>query len=157
MVSLYRLRVPEYQFGYQRGNCDYDVRHNFSAAFSYDLPTIGQATFPKAFLHNWGLDDRFSARTSFPVTLNGNELLQPNGQFYYAGLNFVPDQPVYLYGANCDSVLQGLGDLAPGKGCPGGRAINPSAFTSVNSGIGRCSAQFRARFWSLADGLSCKA
>lgn len=137
--------------GYQRGNCDFDVRHNVSAAFSYDLPTLGQATFLKALFHNWGLDDRFSARTSFPVTLNGNELLQPNGQFYYAGLNFVPNQPVYLYGANCNSVLQGLGDLAPGKVCPGGRALNPLAFTSVNSGIGDVPRNFARGFgaWQM--------
>ena len=30
-----------YIFGYQRGNCDFDVRHNLSAAFSYDLPNVG--------------------------------------------------------------------------------------------------------------------
>ena len=69
------------------------------------------------------------ARTAFPVTLMGNGLLQPNGQLYDEGLNIVPGQPVYLYGANCASILQGLGDLKPGQGCPGGRAINPNAFT----------------------------
>ena len=64
------------------------------------------------------------------MTLAGNFLLQPDGQVYYGGLNLVPGQPVYLYGANCASVLQGLGDLQPGQGCPGGRAINPNAFTA---------------------------
>ena len=60
-----------YNFGYQRGNCDFDVRHNFSAAFSYDLPDVGHNGFVSAVLHHWGLDDRFTARTGFPVTLNG--------------------------------------------------------------------------------------
>ncbi|HEV2398786.1 MAG TPA: carboxypeptidase regulatory-like domain-containing protein [Candidatus Sulfotelmatobacter sp.] len=137
--------------GYQRGNCDFDVRHNLSAAFSYDLPNLGQPTVLKLLAHNWGLDDRFSARTSFPVTLDGNELLQPNGQFYHSGLNFVPNQPVYLYGANCDSILQGLGDLAPGKGCPGGQALNPLAFSSVNSGLGNVPRNFARGFgaWQM--------
>ena len=44
------------------------------------------------------------------------------------GVDLVSSQPIYLYGANCASVLQGLGDLKSGQGCPGGRAINPNAF-----------------------------
>lgn len=140
-----------YNYGYQRGNCDFDVRHNFSAAFSYDLPNVGHDGFAKAVLHSWGLDDRFTARTAFPVTLDGNPLLQPNGQYYYAGLNFVQGQPVYLYGSNCAVILQGLGDLAPGQGCPGGRAINPLAFTVAGSGLGDAPRNFARGFgdWQM--------
>jgi Carboxypeptidase regulatory-like domain len=123
----------DYILGYQRGNCDFDVRHNLSAAFSYDLPNVGHGGFVDTVLHHWGLDDRFTARTAFPVTLFGNELLQPNGQLYDAGLSLT-GQPVYLYGANCENIL--AADLPPGKGCPGGRAINPNAFMSVDSGLG---------------------
>jgi hypothetical protein len=122
--------------GYQRGNCDFDLRHNLSAAFSYDLPNVGHSGFLDAVLYRWGLDGRLTARTAFPVPLTGNALLQPNGQTYYAGLDLVPGQTIYLYGANCATVLQGLGDLQPGQTCPGGRAINPQAFTSVSSGYG---------------------
>ncbi len=131
---------------YQRGNCDFDVRHNLSAAFSYDLPNVERNTFVKDMLGHWGLDDRFTARTAFPVTLNGNPLLQPNGQVYYAGLNVVQEQPVYLNGASCASILQGLGDLQPGQGCPGGRAINPLAFTNPSSGLGDAPRNFARGF-----------
>jgi hypothetical protein len=118
-----------YFLGYQRGNCDFDIRHNFSAAFSYDLPDVGQNRFYNALLHHWGLDDRVTARTGFPVTLQGNTTFDPvTNQEYYGGLDLVPGQSVYLYGANCASVLQGLGDLQPGQECPGGRAVNPNAF-----------------------------
>jgi len=138
-------------FGEQRGNCIFDVRHNFSAAFSYDLPNVGHNGFLNAVLHHWGLDDRFTARTAFPVSLNGRQLRQPNGEAYHAGLSFVPGQPVYLYGDNCATVLQGLGDLAPGKGCPGGRAINPQAFMNVNSGFGNAPRNFARLFgaWQM--------
>jgi hypothetical protein len=138
-------------FGYQRGNCDFDVRHNFSAAFSYDLPDVGHNKFVNAVLHHWGLDDRFTARTAFPVTLRGRGLRLPNGQRYDAGLSFVPGQPVYLYGSNCASVLQGLGDLAAGQGCPGDRAINPQAFTRVRSGLGNTPRNFARGFgaWQM--------
>jgi len=139
-------------YGYQRGSCDFDVRHNFSAAFSYDLPNVGHNAFVSAMLHHWGLDNRFTARTAFPVTLNGKTLVDPvTRQRYNSGLNLVPGQPVYLYGANCDSTLQALNDLKPGRGCPGGRAINPSAFTTVNSGLGNAPRNFARGFgaWQM--------
>jgi hypothetical protein len=123
------MALRTYGFGYQRGNCDFDVRHNLSAAFSYDLPNVGHNGFVNAVLHHWGLDDRFTARTAFPVTLSGNATPATEWAVLLRGTGFVPGQPVYLYGANCASVLQGLGDLQPGQGCPGGRAINPNAFT----------------------------
>jgi Carboxypeptidase regulatory-like domain len=140
-----------YFYAYQRGNCDFDVRHNVSTAFSYDVPAVGQAGFTGAVLHHWGVDDRFTARTGFPVTLMGFGLLQPDGQVYNEGLNIVPGQPIYLYGANCAAVLQGLGDLAPGFGCPGGRAINPNAFVNVNSGLGDAPRNFARGFgaWQM--------
>jgi hypothetical protein len=113
-----------------RGNCDFDVRHSLSAAFSYDIPSHFQNGFARSLLSHWGLDNRFTARTGFPVTLDGAQFIDPTtGQTAHAGLDLVPGVPVYLYGANCASVLQGLGDLTPRKGCPGGRAINPNAFT----------------------------
>jgi hypothetical protein len=141
-----------YTFGYQRGDCDFDIRHSFSAAFSYDLPNLTHAGFVNAVLHHWGLDERFMARTAYPITLVGNQLPQPNGQIYDGGLSFVPGQPVYLYGANCASVLQGLGDLLPGKGCPGGQAINPLAFAAVNSGLGDAPRNFARLFgaWQMS-------
>jgi hypothetical protein len=140
-----------YALGYRRGNCDSDVRQNLSGAFSYDLPGIGHNSFLHALLHGWGLDDRVTIRSAFPVTLGGNYLLQPNGQFYLGGLSFIVGQPVYLYGANCASVLQALGDLTPGQGCPGGRAINPNAFTAVTSGFGDAPRNFARGFgaWQM--------
>ncbi len=141
----------DYRLGYQRGNCDFDVRHNASTAFSYDFPNVGHNGFMNAVLHHWGLDDRFTARTAFPVTLFGNYLMQPDFQAFYGGLDFVPGQPVYLYGANCASVLQGIGDLQPGQGCPGGRAINPKAFTAPSSGLGGAPRNFARGFgaWQM--------
>lgn len=140
-----------YIIGYQRGNCDFDVRNNFSAAFSYNLPSVGHNGLVTAILRDWGLDDRFTARTAFPVTLMGFGMLQPNGQIFDEGLNIVPGQPIYLFGANCALVLQGLGDLSPGQGCPGGRAINPSAFVNVSSGLGDAPRNFARLFgaWQM--------
>ena len=136
---------------FQRGSCDFDVRHNLSAAFSYDLPNVAHRGFASAVLNHWGLDDRFTARTAFPVTLAGRQLKDSTGQFYNAGLNFVPNQSTYLYGANCASVLQGLGDLKTGQGCPGDRAINPNAFVNISSGFGNVPRNFVRGFgaWQM--------
>ena len=117
----------------RRGNCAFDVRHNLSAAFSYDLPNVGHNGLLRALADHWGIDNRFTARTAFPIDLNGNESILPNGKTYDQGLDFVPNVPVYLYGANCASVLQTgpIQELQPGQGCPGGRALNPNAFEEV--------------------------
>jgi hypothetical protein len=140
-----------YFFQSQRGNCDFDIRQNLSTAFSYDLPNVGRGLVDTV-LHHWGLDVRFTARTGFPVTLNGQTLIDPaTGRQYYGGLNLVPGQPVYLYGSDCASILQGLGDLLAGQGCPGGRALSPLAFAAVSSGLGDAPRNFARGFgaWQM--------
>ena len=113
----------DYNVGYQRGNCDFDIRHNLSTAFSYDTPNIGHGRVISALLHHWGLDSRFMARTGFPVTLNGIQGLDPvTGKLFNAGLDLVPGQPIYVRGAACAALYNN------GRGCPGGRAVNPNAF-----------------------------
>jgi len=119
-----------YYVAYQRGNCDFDVRHNFSAALSYDLPNMGHNSFMNALVHHWGLDDRFTARTGFPIAFDGNANFNPaTGELFYAGLDLVPGQPIYIYGSQCAAIYNN------GRGCPGGRAVNPNAFTDVFAGL----------------------
>ena len=122
-------------FPYMRGNSDFDVRNSISSALSYDVPSVFSNRLARLLLHNWGLDDRFSARTAFPITLNGPLAVDPGtGQRTFRGLSLVPGQPIYLYGSNCASVLQQLGDLQPGQRCPGDRAVNPNAFANPAPG-----------------------
>ena len=98
----------------QRGNCDYDVRHGFSGAFSDDLPSAFHNKFSEAVLNHWGLDGRFTVRTSYPVQLFGNLYVDPaTGKQVQGSLDIVPGQPLYVYGSQY----------------PGGRSINPNAFS----------------------------
>ena len=116
-------------FPSMRGNSDFDVRQNISAAISYNMPDYFDRKLTKAILDRWGLDDRFTARTGFPVNPLGPAFVDPaTGQLNDGELNLVPSKPIYLYGASCATVLQGLGNLTSGQTCPGGRAINPGAF-----------------------------
>jgi hypothetical protein len=127
--------TPEFglTFVQLRGNCDFDVRHNFNAAFSYNLPDAFKGGFARAVLHNWGIDNRFTARTGFPVTVTGaSPITDPvTGKAYFPNLDLaVPGQPIYLYGFQCAALYNN------GLGCPGGRAINPAAF--CDPGAGAC-------------------
>ena len=98
-----------------RGDADFDVRNTFTGALSWDLPQISQGVAMKTLFNHWGLDGRVIARSGFPVNIKGRLRIDPaNGNFYYTGVNVVPNQPIYLY----DSQY------------PGGRAINPAAFTT---------------------------
>lgn len=109
---------------YIRGDSDFDVRQNLSFALSYDVPGISKNRFAHAILGNWGIDDRFTAHTGFPVTLNGLGAINPaTGQIYYSGLDVVAGQPAYIEGPACAAVYDN------GLPCPGGRAINPNAFS----------------------------
>jgi hypothetical protein len=118
-----------YYLGYQRGSCDFDVRHNFSGAFSYDVPNVSENKIFNAVLHHWGLDDRFIARTAFPVSLDGGTFVDPaTGKQLHSGLDLVANQPLYVYGGACNQLFA---QELTGPGCPGGRAINANAFTNV--------------------------
>lgn len=121
---------------YLRGSSDFDVRHNFSSAFSYDVPNAFQNGFARAMLSHWGLDDRFTARTGFPVALNGpTQVFDPTtGEFVHTGLDLVPGQSVYVYGSACTALYNTKNTSSAQRGCPGGRAINPLAFANPASG-----------------------
>jgi hypothetical protein len=98
-----------------RGNSDSDLRQNFSAGASWELPPIRTARFSGVVLNGWGFDARLTARTAFPVTLQGAYLTDSStGSSYYGNVNLVPGQPIYLQGTQF----------------PGGRRVNPSAFTT---------------------------
>jgi len=112
---------------FTRGSCDADIRHNFTGAFSYDLPKAGHAGLLRAVLSNWGIDDRFMARTGFPVGLTGSPAIIPNTlQAFFSGLDLVPGQPIYV--TQCTSPFSTGPAVIP---CPGGKGINPNAFTGV--------------------------
>jgi hypothetical protein len=104
----------------QRGNSDFDVRNNLQGGISWDLPTINSATLTDILLNGWGLDGRLNVRSAFPVTLVGNEFVDPTtGNTSYGGLNLVAGQSTYVYGNQY----------------PGGKAINKAAFSLPSTGI----------------------
>jgi hypothetical protein len=101
------------------GNSDFDIRHSFSAALTYNIPTSRiQNSLLQSVLHKWSIDSISSARTGTPF----NVLYKPaspgvfvNG--FGAPIQFRPDQvsgqPVYIQDPNA----------------PGGERLNAAAFT----------------------------
>ncbi len=103
-----------------RGNSDFDIRHNFQAAFSYNIPGRVKNGPLAALIDNWSLDGRFSARSALPVNLIGSTGSDPATP--YLTIEFQPDhiagQPFYVSDASA----------------PGGRRINPVAFAAAPAG-----------------------
>jgi len=95
-----------------RGNADFDVRHNFSAAIHYDVPTLGAGSILKAMFHNWSIDTIIRAQSGRPINLRvtGNTFV--NGIQLNIRPDYIQGQPLYI---NDPSM-------------PGGRRFNAAAF-----------------------------
>jgi hypothetical protein len=95
-----------------RGSSDFDVRHAFQAAMSYETPGKGSSLFRSSVLHGWALDGILHARTGFPINVLDAD--------YSMGLSFanvfrpglVPGQPIWVTDPSA----------------PGGRRLNSQAF-----------------------------
>lgn len=104
-----------------RGNSDFDVRHNFAAAVTYDILVPKSNNFVNRLAHDWGVDVRVNARSALPVVAAGNAynitsgtLIDPaTGTQLARRANLISGVPVYLE----DPTV------------PGGRIINRAAFS----------------------------
>jgi hypothetical protein len=103
------------QLGQDRGSSDFDVRHLFSAGFSYDVP----ATRAR-LLRSWAIDGMFRARTGFPINvLNAEQFMGVSFENVFRP-DIVPGQAVWIADPSA----------------PGGRSLNPAAFLAA-SGSGQ--------------------
>ncbi len=113
---------------------DFDVRHSFSGALTFAVPSVGTSGVLAVLTRDWSLDTVIVARTGFPFN---PEVSAPSS----LGANFIrpnllPGQPFYLYGVQCAQVFGpvsegGNGALQAGQVCPGGMGLNPAAFDST--------------------------
>ncbi len=105
--------VPTLNPNANRGASDFDIRHTFSAGVTYDIPAPKKNLLANAILRGWSLQNVIQARSAPPVNVfdsrffqlaNANTLIRPD---------VISGQSLYLF----SSVY------------PGGRALNPAAFT----------------------------
>jgi hypothetical protein len=102
-----------------RASSDFDLRHSFTAALSYEFP---QRTSPGRFQHmlgGWGIETLFRAHSGFPITALDSEQYMgiPLSNAFRPDL--VPGQPVWIASASA----------------PGGRYLNPAAFAAAADGV----------------------
>jgi hypothetical protein len=98
-----------------RGASDFDVRNAFSTGLTYDVPAPKGNAFANAILRGWSTENIIQARSAPPVNVYyGNFYQLSNGFISDARPDDVGGQPFYLYGPQY----------------PGGKALNPAAFTA---------------------------
>ena len=97
-----------------------DVRQVANAALTWEVPTHIQNRAGKSITEGWGTDLRFFTRTGFPLLLNSPQQATPEagGSSVSWGLNYVAGEPVYIHSSHL----------------PGGKQLNPAAFTSAAAG-----------------------
>lgn len=93
----------------------FDVRHSFSGALVYALPSASKGKILEQLTRNWSVETQIVARTGFPF--NGTVLTANIG-----GANprpdLVPGQPIWISNSQAG----------------GGKSLNPNAFTAPASG-----------------------
>jgi len=94
-----------------RASSDFDVRHSFAGAITYNIPNPAFGTFVKQLLREWSVDGIITARSAAPVDVFFQRDLG-FGPFNFRP-DLIPGVPIYLKNPTF----------------PGGRAINREAFT----------------------------
>jgi hypothetical protein len=123
--------VPGLGADANRGPSDFDIRNAFSAGVTYDIPAPTMNSFTNAVLRGWSTENFILARSAPPVDVTDGQFGElDNGFLADTRPDLVPGQPLYLYGTQCGSTFQALGELGAGTVCPGGKGFNPAAFTS---------------------------
>jgi len=101
-----------------RGPSDFDVRHGFSAAVTYDIPAPTKSRITGALLRDWGVDVITRAQSSSPVNVIARQNVFVSGLLLSVRPDLVTGVPLYL----SDPTI------------PGGRRINAAAFVQPPTG-----------------------
>ncbi|HZT33893.1 MAG TPA: TonB-dependent receptor [Bryobacteraceae bacterium] len=106
---------PAVSLGQDRASSDFDARHAFTAAFTWELPPLGSAGRGAAWLRGWALDGILHTRTGFPITVLNSDQAMGIAFANAARPDLVGGQPVWI---------------ADGA-APGGRRLNRAAFETT--------------------------
>lgn len=103
-----------------RSSSNFDIRHNFQSAFTYEVPGTYNHRIASALLKNWVIEGRISARTALPLDITGRTGLDAaTGANVTYRPNRVAGEPLYI----------------SGNSFPGGRRLNPEAYVLAPEGV----------------------
>jgi hypothetical protein len=114
--------VPTVNPDANRGPSDFDIRNSLSAALTYDIPVRKLNAFTDGVLRGWSLQTIVQARSAPPVNVFDGLFSELFNGMANVRPDLVAGQPLYLFGTQCQSL--------PAPHCPGGKALNPAAFTA---------------------------
>jgi len=99
----------------ERGNSDFDLRHNLTGGVTYDVPGIGGGPLLNTLFRNWSINSTFYIQSGQPLdlTVSAGQMIGPNGTLIDVRPDLIQGVPIWV--------------KDPSK--PGGRRINRDAFT----------------------------
>jgi len=101
-----------YPANINRGNSDFDIRHSFSGAVTYDIPSIPWNNLATKVLHNWAVSSTFYAHSGLPFDVQ------------------ISEQNAYGFSQSIrrPDLVPGVPEIINDPTAPGGWRLNPSAF-----------------------------
>ena len=103
-----------------RGSSDYDIRHMFSAALTYDVPAIHANWITRAITSSWATDNIVQIHSGPPIDIQDSEV---NTEF--AGGNGASSRIVFR-----PDVVPGQPAYLTSPQYPGRKALNPASFAN---------------------------
>ena len=79
-----------------RGPSDFDIRHSFSSAVSYEIPAPAVGSFGRTLLRNWALDAIVRSQSATPVNLIGRNNVTVDGMLINPRPDLIPGIPLYI-------------------------------------------------------------
>jgi hypothetical protein len=104
-----------------RSSSDFDVRHSFNSALSYNIPTFSNAPLVKQLIRNWSIDSVFALRTATPVNVFTSTDVLGLGVPSISRPDLIAGVPLYIDDPNV----------------AGGKRINRAAFRIPPANSGR--------------------
>jgi outer membrane receptor protein involved in Fe transport len=86
----------DFGLGLDRGSSDFDVRHSFSAAVTYNLPTPKVGKLSEAILGGWAIDGIIRSQSATPVDLIARTTINVAGQSIPQRPDLIPGIPLYI-------------------------------------------------------------
>ena len=106
------LALTQINLAQERGNSDFDVRHNFSSAVTYALPGGSVHGWLGQIVRGWSVDGLIEARSSFPINVTTKQVIIDPTVSQPTRPDLRPGVPIYLSTPSA----------------PGGWVLNPNAF-----------------------------